>query len=912
MYKCKKVETSLRAGAQETCEVSTFAQVRSSDYAALKGEEELPTVSTHRTRIKFFSFDEINRLAVVECSSDSVSGPNSVGDCRLGTLEHDQLCQTCYKSPELCPGHIGKITLNDCMPNPMAIKFIIWCLTAVCNNCGYLLVPLDVIRKKGFLHYHDAQRLQKIAEEALMNRYSCGRQGFEQCPPNDKYKTSDNTVNNPINITRDSKDEASPVSVERILEIFRSISKPHLEAMGFIQTNPEPSVVRYFIPSNPSDFIIRALPVIPPCARVYTHRDGQVYQDHLTESYMSIIRCNNKIAQMRKAQADGANNENEIADTITGMRFAISHLMDNTDGCGKKGNSEKMKSIRQRISGKGEAIRGYAMGKRNDFTARTVIGPDSRIPFGFVSVPDRMRSVLTTPITIADYNINYVRELYRKGEVTHFIPRDGKAKFGRIQINDATRAKYADMLAVGDKVAAWAQDGDEIIANRQPTLHKQALMAYRAKWRKLERGGLHSTSTIPHNADFDGDEFNFHKLQTLDARAECRGAMSVNQNVMNAQESSPIIGLVYNSVSSAYMLTYQGDGPVEAWDQLTADILPYPDFPERCAKHKLVKRGRFALFSILLPSDFYYDSGSQDTGVKIRDGCLLRGTLTKSHIGPVSSSIVHYLWKMYGKDVVAKFLTEGQWLLDRYIERVGLSISYSDCAGDAAKVKNEVEFERRKALLQVRNVPPGKSAIEKQQYEVKVQNILNNIAAVGKKLSKDLAPNNPLNIMSNSKAKGKTENIAQILGLLGQQFVQGLRPALDLGPSNDRCLPYFEVGSTDIAARGFITESFNEGLEPAGLVFHMEASRVGLLNTAIATSQTGSMHHKLNKATEDIIATYAGSICNTSGVIFRPVYDDGFDSAELIRTTSKATGDFFSFVDIPYVVNKLNNEAAQA
>jgi len=897
--------------------------IKKKEITISKREEYLERLETSMSRLKILSAEEIIKMSVVECDQPTCYGNGSVGDCRMGTIEHNQLCQTCYKTTDYCPGHPGRITLAQCFLNPMCIKMFIWTMHSICQKCGSLLIDRDQIEKSGLLQFSESQRLQKIAD--ISKKHSCmnNKVTGEVCPPNMEFKVGELENHSSDCIVGKKKEETCPITIERVLTLFRLISKEDLETLGFNQSPKGmggKNATEVFLPTSPVDFILQVLPVIPPCARVYNIRDGIRREDHLTDTYCSIIRTNNNI---RTIKSEGRARNTELDNENKNLYFNIRHLMDNTDKCGRKGNDEQIKSIRERIGGKEEAIRGYAMGKRNDFTGRTVVGPDTKIKFGEAACPERMRRVLTTPETVNNYNIVYLNDLLKKGEITHHIPKSGKYSGGRFRI---TKNNTVEELKIGDIVHRWARDGDEIIVNRQPTLHKQGIMTYKAVFKNHERAGLHSANTVALNADFDGDEVNFHKLQTLLARAEGRGIMSTCQNIMNAQESKPIIGLVFNSVSSAYLLT---DGsvypegpnaiPLNYWNKATSFISDKNrllSLPDRLRKHGVTEYSGHALFSTLLPIDFYYSNKKGENEVLIIDGVLIKGRIKKDHIGPTSGSIIQYLWKMYGSDVTSQFITEGQWILDYYIEFRGLSVGYDSCIPSTKErdrnLKNIIETAVEKATIEMNQVPipdSGATRLEKQSYETKIQNILNKISEIGAEISdKVLEPSNPLRTMTESGAKGKEQNIAQIVGLLGQQFVQGQRSSKDIGFNNDRCLPYFQKEIEDTGSRGFISTSYVQGMNPAGMVFHMEASRIGLLNTAIFTAQTGSMHHRLNKATEDIMATYDGAVCNTNGVIFRPIYDDGFDSSELLKTKSKSMGNFFSFIDMENVIGKLNYE----
>lgn len=297
-------------------------------------------------------------------------------------------------------------------------------------------------------------------------------------------------------------------------------------------------------------------------------------------------------------------------------------------------------------------------------------------------------------------------------------------------------------------------------------------------------------------------------------------------------------------------------------------------------------------------------------GVKVRDGILISGTLKKAHVGATHNSMVHYLWKNYGEIRTAAFLTDGTFLTDWFIYNYGFSIGIGDCmAPDPEAVKETVDEEMHNAELAIDSLGkprPGITDIEKEYREQQIRDFTDTAGAIGKRISSEQLPyNNPLNIMSDSGAKGNSNNTAQIVGLVGQQFIRRRRPAPTIS-GNTRCLPYFAPNSRRLEARGMIHQSFMKGISPAGAFYHMCASRIGLIGTSISTADTGALHRRISKSLENTIATYDGSIRTSSGAIFQMSCLDGFESAQSIPTTHPGMGTIYSFLDVKDIVNSLN------
>lgn len=914
----------------------------------MEAENGMIPLAVKASKMYFMSYEELQQLSAAQVTIPQTSGIGSCNDRRLGVEEDDELCGTCEQTNMDCPGHLGFINLNHWYINPLAFTQAIYVLQCVCNSCGRLLINEEDARAEGLLGHRDVNRLKAMAEVITRGRgMQCqhhlnpfNREVRKPCTLNPKFSTKpkyDYIIWYTIEGRKGEEKHESEMSVKNIDDIFQRIPPNDLRLMGFEVaplapgedgTIPRPN--EHIGHAHPRNFILKAFPVVPPIARPHVVKDGEMRHDFLTTSYADIVRANNTVQNLISSYGTRPDVQKNLKDAIRCLYYFISHFIDNKDGKYKRAQEEPIQSVVERLKGKDGYIRGFAMGKRNDFTLRTVIGP-RRLRFGEVGYPQRSQMILTKPVIVTDRNRQRILREYKAGNVTHLTPGSGELKGRRFRINERTRAGYTPEIS--DTVDLRAENGDETIFNRQPTLHKQSFMCYRARYDPYETIGLHSSYTTPHNADFDGDEGNKHKLQTIAARTEARFVASVEDNVMNAQANRPMIGMVYNAISSSYMMT-QNDVQLdeEDWnealqnldDRTSIDAGPldnngipaWASLEERLARYKIPARSGKALFSTLLPPDFYYNSsnkfGKNVEKVRIRDGILVEGSLTKKQVGPALGSIIHVMWKMYSKERVARFITECQYMTDWFIEMWGLTIGYKDCvAPNADQVTEIINREVSTTQLQIEGLgpeTPDMTPAEKDFREKKVQSFLNNLTRIGTDIGLEaLAKDNPLNIMGLSGAKGNETNTAQITGLLGQQFIRGQRPKKQLNGGR-RTLPYFEFNSNDIEASGFIYENFMKGTKPSGMFFHMCASREGLINTAVKTSESGHLHHKLNKSFEDVSIHYDGSVRNVAGAIFQYVFSDGFDAGNMIVSDAQSTGPVVSFIDLKTVIGRLNVE----
>jgi DNA-directed RNA polymerase beta' subunit len=314
-----------------------------------------------------------------------------------------------------------------------------------------------------------------------------------------------------------------------------------------------------------------------------------------------------------------------------------------------------------------------------------------------------------------------------------------------------------------------------------------------------------------------------------------------------------------------------------------------------------------AAFSLLLPPDFYYSKGK----VTIIQGVLYEGEITKDHVGESHNSIVQAIYKDYGPGRAADFLSDTVFLVNRWLQSVSLTVSIKDCTIQDKTIEDKINTEYQFTIGQVESIlGRGQiiNPIEKERQEKQVIAQLQDYKAkIGKQIQQGLSPNNTFSIMVNSKSKGNEVYIAQIIGSLGQQFIINKRAPLTISDGK-RCIPYFNEDDLDPRSRGFCISSFMKGLSPAELFFHQAASREGILDTAIKTSDTGTIFRRLVKSLENLVVAEDLSVRILDKKIIQFQYgEDGFnpEALEFVQTKS---GRFLSFINLKRVASKLNKK----
>lgn len=249
----------------------------------------LPSLAIKNINVSFMGASTILRQSVASIEKPTLTGEQSVNDPRLGVTELYQKCPTCHKDSLNCTGHFGHIKLNTPILHPLAIRNLISVLKVVCNSDGRLLVPIETLRKKGILNLSGMNRLKEI--EALAEKeYSCSSE--KGCKPNPQFDIENSEEKYSICYTvkakKSSKKQFEPImsySIDNLRIILEGISPETLKIIGF---NVDEG-------TTPLNYIMTVLPVIPPCDRLPTDQDGEIWHDSITLAYQDIIKLNNDI-----------------------------------------------------------------------------------------------------------------------------------------------------------------------------------------------------------------------------------------------------------------------------------------------------------------------------------------------------------------------------------------------------------------------------------------------------------------------------------------------------------------------------------------------------------------------------------------------------------------------------------------
>jgi len=460
-------------------------------------------------------------------------------------------------------------------------------------------------------------------------------------------------------------------------------------------------------------------------------------------------------------------------------------------------------------------------------------------------------------------------------------------------------------VEIGDIVERQLRNGDIVLYNRQPTLHKGSMLGMRVNTTKYKTFNHNLAACPTFNADFDGDEMNMHAPQSDEAIMELLTLSMADKNIISAQESIPKIVIVQDSLVGAYLMTRRNFELTEIQFRRICEKCERVDGSSLWNAEKIqtikdvsgtenVYNGK-GLISMILPDTLYYenqnDANLAEPVVKIYKGVYLEGTINKKIVGSAHGSLIQILNKEYGYKVVANFIDNMQFITNDWLLVYGFSIGLEDCMIDPEKVVSIQD-----SLVQ--NYTEAQ-AIEESTFnpgimEIRIRAALSRAREIGMKIAKEAIPeyNNFLTTVG-SGAKGDYFNICQILALMGQQNLEGCRVPAMLN-NNTRTLPHYPFENLsrerEYQSRGFISSSFAKGLSPEEFMFHAMSGREGVCDTAMGTSQSGYMQRRIIKALEDLHVEYDLTVRDQTEHIYQFSYGEtGWDVAQTVKVDGANT-----------------------
>ena len=575
------------------------------------------------------------------------------------------------------------------------------------------------------------------------------------------------------------------------------------------------------------------------------------------------------------------------------MQFHITTFFDNNVARippARHRSGQPLKTITERIKGKEGRIRKNLAGKRVNFSARTVISPDPSIELNEVGIPYELAKIVTVSEIVNDINIEKLKGLIEKGEeypgANYVIRSDGKRK----KITPELKDEIIKELVPGYKVERHLQNGDIVLFNRHPSLHRGSLMAHFVKVLPGRTFRLHPAVAFPYNADFDGDEMNIHSPQTEEARAEAKILLDVKRNLISPKNNTNLLGCEADSITGGYLLSI-GKFAGEYANQ----ILYKSGINESFSKKTVTGH---EIFSKILPKiNFSNDS------ITIKEGEIVKGKIDKSTFGSEEGELIKIIDKNFGREASIETLKKAFNLGKNYLSERGITISIEDLnldenvinLGEEVIIKAEKKTEEIIDSYNKRELEiiPGKT--EEESREIRILQVLNEIRTkIGDIVKKEFPENNPVNNMIIAGGGGNILNITQIACCVGQQALWGKRIGIGF---TKRTMSFFKKGELSPKSRGFINSSFMKGLRPDEFFFGAITGRDSLMDTALRTPKSGYLYRRLASALQDIRVEYDGTIRDSNNNIIQFLYGgDSIDVSEEHIGTKVSPGEAIGLV----------------
>ncbi len=794
--------------------------------------------------IKKYSVGKITKSELYDEEGYPVEG--GLMDPRLGTVDPGIKCRTCYGNFVTCVGHFGHIELAKPVLHPLYVRFIYNVLRAFCFNCHKYL-----------------SEEKKPLKELLKSLPST-------CPHcNSKQPKIEILLPYTIKINEQE------IPKEELREILAKIPNEELEKAG-IKIRPEWAIL---------SVILVPPPKIRPSIVLET---GERSEDDLTHKLTDILRVNKNFIEALESGVP----EFIIKDMSELLQYHVATFYDNELSNippARHRSGRVLKGLVQRLEAKEGRFRYNLLGKRVNYSARSVISPDPLIEIDEVCVPLEFAKILTIPVTVNEENKDFLKRLVLNADkwpgANYVIKPDGT----KIKIMEKNKHMIAEMLDVGWTVERHLLNGDVVLFNRQPSLHRMSMMAHKVIVTNGKTFRLNLCTTIPYNADFDGDEMNLHVLQSIEAMAESEMLASVIKNIRSPRYSGPIIALLHDQITGLFILTYK------------MKKLSYKDVVQIVRnidlKIEIPKKEYFdgkEVFSLFLPKDLNIEFKNNlsyikpEEGItKIENGKLVSGVIDKKAIGE-NGKLLNKILTLYGEFFAKEFIEKISKLGMIVASIHGISISYSDynIPNEAKKEKEKIIKEgEREVLKLIEDFRKGKlktiiGRTSEEVLEQEIDKILSNVMTkVSDLVIKNVNKENEAFYIAASGARGSVINIALISGLIGQEKIMGER--IKIGYYL-RTFPHFELNDISAKAKGFVIHGYKEGLDVFETYFDAMNSREGLMDKGIKTRQSGYLERRFIGALQDLRVEYDLTIRDSSNNIIQFVAgDDGIDPTKI-------------------------------
>ncbi|MEM5878298.1 MAG: DNA-directed RNA polymerase subunit A', partial [Candidatus Aenigmatarchaeota archaeon] len=797
--------------------------------------------------IKKISASKISKTELYDQEGYPVEG--GLMDPRLGVIDPGLRCRTCGGTVGDCKGHFGYLELTKPVIHVNYAKLIYNILRFTCRKCNKVLISPDDVEK-----FKSGKKSMKRLKTFIKSTcpYCKEKQG--------KIKY------------------IKPTSYQEDAEILSAVQvRERLEKI------PDSELQHYFGLKNmrPENLVLTLLPIPPVTVRPsITLETGERSEDDLTHKLVDIVRINKRLRENIELGAP----DFIIQDLWELLQYHVATYMNNEiTGVppARHRSGRVLKTLAQRLKTKEGRFRSNLIGKRVNFSARTVVSPDPFLDINEVGVPLSVATELTLPVVVNEKNIEKIRQMierYPEWPTINYVNRpDGRRK----KVTELNKADISKEIEPGYVVEKQIEDGDWAIFNRQPSLHRMSMMGHKVRVMPYNTFRLNLSVAPPYNADFDGDEMNLHIPQTKEAQVETKMLTEVSTQFRSPRFSSVIIGAINDHITGLYILTTKlkfSRKETVAIVRACDPNIEVPDKKEFSGKE---------IFSLFLPKDFDFEYSKGDLKVVVKDGQLVEGLIDENGLGAFKGKLLDEIEKRYGGEFTRQLLFNMTKLSLEVLMRYGFTTSISDYDIDEKIIKqiNTLLEDSKKEINQmIKDFKKGKikeivGRTKRETFEtmvkVKLADLLNQITTL---VAKNIRENS-IYIMAKSGARGSLVNMVQCIACLGQETIRGERIRIGY---YKRTLPHFEKGDMSLESRGFVRHGYKNGLTPFEFFFDAMNSREGLMDKSLKTRHSGYLERRLIGALKDLKVEYDGTVRDASKKIIQfTAAEDGLDPSRI-------------------------------
>lgn len=840
-------------------------------------------------RIKSIEFrilspELVRKMSAIEIKSpetydkDGFPMESGLMDNHLGVINPGLRCKTCGNTMKKCPGHFGHIELVRPVAHSEFGKKLEILMQGTCQSCGRIAMPDDKLEQ--LVPFIDDPSIDIEKKILLRTRKT------KKCPHCAAERRLV-TLDKPTNFYID-KDRIYPTQIREWVE---KITENDLKFFGYDKLRPE-------------WFVMTVLQVPPINIRPsITLESGIKSEDDLTHKLVDIIRINLRL----KDNIDAGAPQLIIEDLWDLLQYHVTtYFNNNTAGVppAKHRSGRALRTLVQRLQGKKGRFRYNLTGKRVNFAARSIITPDPSISITELGIPEEVAENMSVPEIVTELNLEDAKKQIEKGRAMYVVRPDGMRK----KVVEASLEAILAELAPGFKIERKLKDGDIVLFNRQPSLHRLSMMAHRAKIMKGKTFRMNPIVCKPYNADFDGDEMNMHVPQTPEGITEAQELMLINKQIISPRHGAPVIILDEDGVSGCFILTmkqsvFDRDTAFRFFHTLGVEQIPEPDAGKGMYSGKLI-------FSQLLPKDLNMeyktrmyshienldenhallkDPEKNDLIVKIENGFLKCGVIDSMSLGEGKGKLVDALVRDYPPEVITNFYDKISKIVNSLTTIRGMTVSleeYSPSSRILSTRQKAVEEMREDAKELVKkfqkgslDLIPGRTFNE--SFEIGMMRLA---AGAKEKVQKQILrevienvtsdePEFNSSIMIMSGSRGSTVNLTNLGGMWGQASVREGRPKRGF---KQRLIALNKKGDVGIDAGGFINHNFMEGMSSYEHFYHAMGGRQGEVDTGVSTKVSGYLYRRLANSLKDLVVYNDTTVRTANGNIVQFKYgEDG-------------------------------------